>query len=107
MRLISQKGTIDIPYENVALVVRSHGPVGWGIDAVPIASDSEKPGRYTMATYSKKELAIFEAKRPAAMLECNENPFYGRKTVFYVFREEEDVQEEWDRLSKENADGKI
>lgn len=103
MRLISQDMRTDIPYDQFALVIRFENGIGWVIAALPCGV-ADRQTRFHMGVYSKKELAYLEASKPIRTLINNENPFIGVKQVFYQFRSEEKVQEEYDHIMAENGE---
>ena len=108
MRLISQDLRTDIPYEQFCLLVRFENGIGWVIAAIPCGADRQT--RYHMAVYSKRELAILEAKQPVRVLQENANPFRfsgGPIPIqFYVFRTEEDVQATYDQMTADQGENK-
>lgn len=94
MRIISQDGTIDVPYENFVFSILNSGGGNFGIVAAKnVAEPPEVFMNSLIATYSSKEKAI------KAMKMLRET-YIGMPIVMQNVAISEDVAKEFERLKK-------
>nr|DAR37109.1 MAG TPA: hypothetical protein [Caudoviricetes sp.] len=94
MRVISQDGTIDVPYENFVFSILNSGGGNYGIVAVKNAAEPPEVFMNSLiATYSAKEKAI-------KAMEMLREAYAGMPIVMQNVDISEDVAEEFERLKK-------
>ena len=93
MRVISQDGTIDVPYENFVFSILNNGG-GYGIVAVKnVAEPPEVFLNSLIATYSTEEKAI-------KVMEMLREAYIGMPIVMQNVDISDDVAKEFERLKK-------
>lgn len=102
MRVISQNGTIDVPYENFVFSILNSSGGNYGIVAVKnVAEPPELFMNSLIATYSTEEKAIKAMEMLRKAYENNE--FYHHTSTTDTFKDVANLlsNEEFDKVTRE------